>query len=85
MGGPEALPRREAARTPPWLVDARRPDVVRRSLRVALILVAINYTDRWLAGSLTRIDWLKMALTFAVPYAVATYSAVDALRRGRMR
>lgn len=70
----------------PWLADARRPDVVRRALRVAAVvgtlLVAINYADRWLAGSLTRADWLKMGLTYLVPYAVATYAAVDAIRRG---
>jgi hypothetical protein len=68
-----------------WLADALRPDVVRRSLRVAAvvgaILVTINYMDRWLAGSLTRADWLKMAVTFLVPYAVATYAAVAAIRR----
>lgn len=86
MNGPERLSRREAAGRQPWLSDALRPHVVRRSLRVSalvgLILVTLNYTDRWLAGSLTRADWLKMALTFLVPYAVATYAAVDATRSG---
>jgi len=83
MEGPQA-PRRESERRRTWLADALRADVVRRSLRVAAvvgaILVTINYTDRWLAGSLTRADWLKMAVTFLVPYAVATYAAVQALR-----
>jgi uncharacterized membrane protein len=85
MSEPEVLSQRQAAERRPWLADALRPDVVRRSLRVAalvgMVLVTINYTDRWLAGSLTRADWLKMALTFLVPYAVATYAAVDAIRR----
>jgi hypothetical protein len=85
MRGPEGSSRAEAVTRAPWLADALRPDVVRRSLRVAalvgMVLVTIHYTDRWLAGSLTRADWLKMALTFLVPYAVATYAAVDALRR----
>jgi hypothetical protein len=49
---------------------------------VGAILVAINHADRFLAGSLTRADWLKMALTFLVPYAVSTYAAVEAIRRG---
>jgi hypothetical protein len=73
--------------TPPrasWLAAARDPAVVGRSLRVAAVvgtaLVAINYSDRALAGSLTRADLLKMALTYCVPYAVATYAAVEALR-----
>lgn len=86
MGTPEAIPRSEGRVGRPWLADAFRPDVVRRSLRVAAvvgaILVTINYTDRWLAGSLTRADWLKMAVTFLVPYAVATYAAVAAIRKG---
>jgi uncharacterized membrane protein len=90
MGEPDALSQREPAGSRPWLADALRPDVVRRSLRVAAlvgaILVGINYTDRWLAGSLTRADWLKMGVTFLVPYAVATYAAVDAIRgRGSQR
>ena len=83
MSQPEALPDATAGRRP-WLADALRPDVVRRALRVAAcvgsILVTLNYADRWLAGSLTRADWLKMALTYLVPYAVATYAAVGAIR-----
>ncbi len=85
MVGPKAFSDREPAGSRTWLADALRPDVVRRSLRVAAlvgaILVTINYTDRWLAGSLTRADYLKMAITFLVPYAVATYAAVDAIRK----
>ncbi len=86
MGTPEAISRSEGRGGRSWLADALRPDVVRRSLRVAalvgVILVTINYTDRWLAGSLTTADWLKMAVTFLVPYAVATYAAVAAIRKG---
>ena len=52
--------------------------VPRRSLYVALIvgtvLNLINQGDALLgAGS---IDWLKIALTYCVPYAVCTYGAV---------
>jgi len=70
---------------PSWLATALRRDVVARSLRVALVvgtlLVAINYTDRVLAGRIGAIDLLKMGLTYLVPYGVATYAAVQALRR----
>ena len=63
---------------------AREPSVVARALRVALlvgtILVAINYGDRALAGRLERADWVKMLMTYCVPYAVSTYSAVQAIR-----
>jgi hypothetical protein len=83
---PFALQRKRSAARP-WLADAVRRDVIMRSLRVAavvgVVLVAINYTDRWLSGNLTRADWFKMSLTFLVPYAVATYAAVDAIRRGK--
>jgi hypothetical protein len=77
--------RASAPKRDSWLATAREPAVVRRSLRIAAVvgtlLVAINYTDRALAGTLATADWLKMGLTYCVPYAVATYAAVEALRR----
>jgi hypothetical protein len=67
-----------------WLATARRPEIVGRALRVAAvvgtILVAINYTDRFLAGTLAAGDWLKMGITYLVPYCVSTYSAVAVVR-----
>lgn len=67
-----------------WLALATRRDVVMRSLRVALLvgslLALINYTDRALTGMLVTADWLKIGLTYLVPYGVSTYAAVDALR-----
>lgn len=67
-----------------WLATARRPEIVGRALRVALvvgtILVAINYTDRFLTGALVMFDWLKMGITYLVPYCVSTYSAVAIVR-----
>jgi hypothetical protein len=70
-----------------WIATACEPAVVRRSIRVAAVvgtlLVAINYGDRALAGALGPVDWAKMALTYLVPYGVATYAAVQAIRRAR--
>ena len=67
-----------------WIATARERSVVERALRVALlvgtVLVAINYGDRALAGRLERTDWVKMLMTYCVPYAVSTYSAVQAIR-----
>ena len=67
-----------------WLATARRPAIVRRSVRIAAIvgtlLVAINYADRWLAGTLVAIDFIKMGLTYLVPYCVSTFAAVAAIR-----
>jgi hypothetical protein len=53
--------------------------VPRRSLLVACVvgtlLTLINQGDALIGGG--RIDLLKAALTFAVPYCVATYGAVS--------
>lgn len=79
----------DLATAPPrtWIATACEPAVVRRSLRVAAVvgtlLVAINHGDRVLAGALVPVDWAKMLLTYSVPYGVATYAAVQALRSGR--
>lgn len=52
--------------------------VPRRSLVVMLVvgtaLNLINQGDALLRGA--RLDWLKLALTYIVPYCVATYGAV---------
>jgi hypothetical protein len=59
--------------------------VPRRSLYVALIvgtvLNLINQGDTLLGAA--NINWLKIALTYCVPYAVCTYGAVSyQLQRG---
>ncbi len=68
-----------------WIATACGPEVGRRSIRVAAVvgtlLVAINYSDRALAGTLGPTDWAKMVFTYFVPYGVATYAAVQAIRR----
>lgn len=68
-----------------WLATACEPAVMRRSLWVAAVvgtlLVTINYSDRVLAGALGPADWVKIVLTYFVPYGVATYAAVQAIRR----
>ena len=61
-----------------------RRDVVVRALRVALlvgtVLIAINHGDRILNGSVAQLDFLKMILTYFVPYGVSTFSSVAAIR-----
>ena len=65
--------------SPGFLVLARRDGIPRRSLIVSLvvgtILVAINQGDVILAGEMP--NWLKIGLTYVVPYCVATYGAVS--------
>ena len=72
-----------------WLELARRPSVVRRALRYALvvgaILIAINHHDAILAGEIGAGRALKMALTMAVPYTVSTLSSVGVLREVQRR
>jgi hypothetical protein len=58
-----------------------RPPVVTRSLWVALavgtILNLINQGDRLAAG--TPLEWGKLALTYVVPFLVASFGAWSAL------
>ena len=60
-----------------------RPPIVTHSLLVAMLvgtlLNAINQGDAILSGRSP--DWLKIALTFAVPFFVASFGAWSALRR----
>ena len=65
------------------------PGVPRRSLAAAIvvgtILNLINQGDALFAGR--HVDWLKIVLTYIVPYCVATYGAVafrlEAMRKQR--
>ena len=53
---------------------------VRRATFIAVIvghvLAAINHGDRIVTGTMTESDWLKVALTFLVPYSVSTVSSI---------
>ncbi len=59
-----------------------RPGIVKRSLMVALVvgtvLNLINQGDAIIVNG--PIAWLKVCLTYMVPYCVATYGAVSAIR-----
>lgn len=70
-------------RTKAALDLALRQDVISRSLRVALVvgsvLVLINYSDKILARTLVPSDFVKVVLTYLVPYFVSTYASVSAL------
>lgn len=61
---------------------AFRPEIVKRSLKVALIvgtaLNLINQGDAIFGGQ--QVNVFKCLLTYMVPYCVATYGAVAALR-----
>ncbi len=65
-----------------FFILARSPQVVARALRVALVvgtaLTLINQGDRLIAGMAP--GWIKMALTYLIPYCVSTHGAVTAMR-----
>ena len=56
--------------------------VFRRSLYVALVVgTLLNLINQWDAVFAAQsIDWLKLALTYVVPYVVCTYGAVSTQR-----
>lgn len=57
--------------------------VVVRAIKVAIfvgtILALINHGEKIMSLSLTYKDWFKIILTYLVPYAVSTWSAVGAI------
>jgi len=64
-------------------------DTITTSAKVALfvgsILALINYGDRiFLRYDMHPLDWVKLAVTYCVPYCVATYGAAKyAMRHAR--
>lgn len=66
-----------------WMSIATRSEVVKRSLKVALlvgtILVAINQGDALLSGAITPQLMWKIPLTYIVPYLVSSYASVSTI------
>jgi hypothetical protein len=49
---------------------------VKVALFVGSILALINYGDRiFLRGDMHPLDWVKLVITYCVPYCVAAYGA----------
>ena len=67
-----------------WLRLAGHPATVRRALATAAIvgalLIAINHGDEIVQGEMTPARWMKVVLTFIVPYLVSTASSVATRR-----
>ena len=68
-----------------FLQYACRRGIVKTAVKVAVvvgtILAVINYRDSIVGGAMESGDWLRVALTYHVPYCVSTYSAVKVLQR----
>ena len=53
-----------------------RSDVILRALKMAsivgIVLAIINHGDHILLGTMTVINWIKVLITFCVPFCVST-------------
>jgi hypothetical protein len=62
-----------------------RSDVIFRALKMAsivgIVLAIINHGDHILLGTMTVTNWIKVLITFCVPFCVSTISSVLAIRR----
>ena len=64
---------------------AIRSDVLFRAFKMAsivgIVLAIINHGDHILLGTMTTINWIKIIITFCVPFCVSTISSVLAIKR----
>jgi len=81
-GGQPALTWSTAAEA--WRVVAHRPHLRQTALTaliVGTLLFAINQLDVVLSGAATTATWVKTAVTYLVPFAVANVGVLVASRR----
>ena len=64
---------------------ATRSDVLLRAFKMALIvgvvLALINHGDHIILGTMSDTNWMKVMLTFCVPFCVSTILSVLTIRR----
>ena len=62
-----------------------RIDVLLRAFKMAsivgIVLAIINHGDQILLGTMTYSNWIKILITFCVPFCVSTISSVLAIRK----
>ena len=62
-----------------------RKDVAFRALKIALIvgiiLAGINHGDHLIKGEMTANNWIKIIITFCVPYCVSSFSSAMAIKK----
>ena len=62
-----------------------RSDVLFRAFKMAsivgIVLAIINHGDHILLGTMTTTNWIKILITFCVPFCVSSISSVLAIRR----
>ena len=64
---------------------AFRKDVFLKAFKMALIvgigLAIINHGDHVFLGTMTTTNWIKILITFCVPFCVSTISSVLAIKK----
>ncbi|XPF94801.1 nitrate/nitrite transporter NrtS [Colwellia sp. RE-S-Sl-9] len=64
-----------------WLQIATRPDIIKRSIKISLIvgsfLAVLNHGDKLLTVDLSSLDIFKIIATYFVPFCVSTYSSLQ--------
>ena len=67
-----------------WISTACQQTILFRAIKIAgvvgTLLMIINHGDRLIAGAMEPIHWLKVILTYLVPYFVSTYSSLATYR-----
>ncbi len=67
-----------------WISTACEKTIWLRALRISLIvgslLMAINHGDLIITGAMESDHWVKVLLTYSVPFSVSTYSSVASCR-----
>ena len=62
-----------------------RKDVAFRAFKIALIvgiiLAWINHGDHLIKGEMTANNWIKIIITFCVPYCVSSFSSAMAIKK----
>ena len=62
-----------------------RKDVAFRAFKIALIvgiiLAGINHGDHLIKGEMTSNNWIKIIITFCVPYCVSSFSSAMAIKK----
>ena len=62
-----------------------RKDVAFRAFKIALIvgiiLAGINHGDHLIKGEMTVNNWIKILITFFVPYCVSSFSSAMAIKK----
>ncbi|MGH1487661.1 MAG: nitrate/nitrite transporter NrtS [Cellvibrionaceae bacterium] len=67
------------------IAHLKHPAIHIRAFKVALVvgtlLCLINHGDNIFNGAMKSSDWIKLLMTYFVPYGVSLYSAIMALKK----